>query len=201
MSKGSFGAHPRQIQSRLRHYQNLAEARPDQFIRYDYPKLLDRSRDEMAKYLNCPVDDLVFVPNATTGVNTILRNFKVSASDCILYFSTIYGACEKTIAYICETSGAHMARIECRYPISDDDLCDLFRAQISDTRARGLAPKLALFDVVSSLPGVRVPFERLVDICRGEGLLSLIDGAHAPGLVSLNLDELQPDFFIGNCHK
>src|SRR4051794_13599504 len=100
-SSGSFGTYPRAIRDKQREYLDQCEAAPDIFIRYDYPKLLDVSRAAVAKLLNAPVSTVVYVPNATTGVNTVLRNlaWNPDGRDEILYFDTIYGACGKTVAY------------------------------------------------------------------------------------------------------
>jgi hercynylcysteine S-oxide lyase len=155
----------------------------------------------MADYLNAPQDEIVFVPNATTGINTVLRNLRFEENEKILYCSTIYGACEKTVSYVCETTKAQSIRVEVEYPLSDDALVESFRDGLRHGKQDGGKVKVAIFDAIVSLPGMLAPFERLTDICREEGVLSLIDGAHAIGHVSLDLGKLQPDFFIGNCHK
>ncbi|PVH70568.1 PLP-dependent transferase [Cadophora sp. DSE1049] len=200
LNHGSFGTYPSQVRSRMRHYQDLCEARPDRFIRYDYPKMLDCSRKLLADYFNAALDDIVLVPNATVGINTVLRNLRYNPGDKILYCSTLYGACEKTVEYVCETTPATSIRVELQYPLDDDDLLEAFRDGLKRGQDGGRV-KIALFDAVSSLPGVRMPFAELTDICKQNGVLSLIDGAHAPGQVPIDLAKLQPDFFIGNCHK
>ncbi|KAG9888416.1 hypothetical protein KCU86_g18564, partial [Aureobasidium melanogenum] len=96
LNHGSFGTFPRVVRDALRQSQDDCEARPDSFIRYTYPRALDVSREAVAKLVNAPVDACVFVPNATTGVNTVLRSLVYAEGDVILYFATIYGACEKT---------------------------------------------------------------------------------------------------------
>lgn len=198
---GSFGTYPVQVRDTLRKYQALAEARPDVFIRYEYPSLLDRSRNILADYLKAPVDDLVFVPNATTAINTILRNLRFQAGDLILYYQTIYGACEKTVAYVCETTAATSKRLEYDHRWSDDEIVQKMHTAILNEREAGHTVRVAIFDVVSSLPGVRMPFERLTEMCKHEHVLTVIDGAHCPGQVDVDLGTLQPDFFFGNCHK
>lgn len=175
------------------------------FIRYTYPELLDQSREAVAKLVNAPTPTVVFVPNATTGVNTVLRNLVWSSSgtDEILYFDTIYGACGLTVKYICELNpGKVSAReIPLIYPIEDSDLISLFKKAIAASRAAGKTPRVAVFDLISSLPGVRVPAEDLVRVCREEGILSLVDAAHGIGHVPINLSALNPDFFTSNIHK
>ncbi|OWP06487.1 hypothetical protein B2J93_9260 [Marssonina coronariae] len=116
---------------------------------------------------------VVFVPNATTGVNTVLRNiaWNLDSKDEIVYFETIYGACLKTIDYICEANhNAVKPRAVTKiYPIEDPNLLSLFRDAIKASRAEGNQPRLAIFDTVSSFSGVRMPFEALTAICKEEG--------------------------------
>ncbi|KAF1949562.1 PLP-dependent transferase [Byssothecium circinans] len=201
LNHGSFGTYPLAIRNALRSFQDQAESRPDEFIRYTYPKLLDESREAISKLLNAPIQELVFVPNATTGVNTVLRALIYEPGDHILYFSIIYGACEKTIAYITETTPASATKIEYTLPVEDDWLLSAFGAKVKQVEAAGGKVKVAVFDTVVSMPGVRMPFERLTQACRELGVLSCIDGAHGVGHVDLDLRTLDADFFVSNCHK
>jgi selenocysteine lyase/cysteine desulfurase len=185
----------------LRGFQDEAEARPDPFIRYTTPKALDASREAIAKMLNVPRHECVLVKNATTGVNTILQNIPFQSGDVIIYFETIYGAVEKGILSVTESTPLQARKVQYRCPISHDGLVEQFLDVVRNTRAEGLNVKIALFDVVSSLPAMRFPFEKLTDVCREEGILSLIDGAHGIGQIPLDLGRLQPDFFTSNCHK
>lgn len=185
----------------LRHYQDLAEARPDGFIRYDYPALLDQSRAAVAKVLNAPTETCTFLSNATTGINTVLRALEYKQGDVIIYFSAIYGACEHTVTFITETTAAESEKVIFTYPIATADLCEKFESVVEKVKAAGKNPKLAIFDTVVSLPGVRMPFEKLTDLCRKHSILSCIDGAHSVGQINIDLTELDPDFYVSNCHK
>jgi selenocysteine lyase/cysteine desulfurase len=185
----------------MRSFQDQVEARPDKFIRYEYPTLLDESRGAMAKLLNVDIDTLTFVPNATTGINTVLRNLVFRPKDKIIYFATIYGACEKTVSYIVETTPVEAVKIQYTYPVSDDWLVDEFRKVVTEEQSAGNNIVIAIFDTVVSLPGVRMPFERLTEACRELGVLSCVDGAHSVGHISLDLGKLDCDFFVSNCHK
>ncbi|KAK5653236.1 hypothetical protein OQA88_9135 [Cercophora sp. LCS_1] len=205
LNHGSFGTIPRAIQTKMRAYQDLAEARPDPFLRYDYGHLLDESRAAVAKLLNVSTETVVFVSNATVGVNTVLRNlvWNPDGKDEILYFDTIYGGCGKTIDYVVEASrGLVSSRaIKPVYPCEDDNIVQLFRAGVAASKAAGKRPRVCLFDVVSSLPGIRFPFELVAAACKEEGVLSLVDGAQGIGMVKLDLAAADPDFFVSNCHK
>ncbi|TQN71599.1 Hercynylcysteine sulfoxide lyase [Colletotrichum shisoi] len=200
MNHGSFGTIPRHIQTVLRSYQDKAEARPDPFIRWEYHTYLKESRQAVADLINAPVDCTVFVPNATVGINTVLRNliWAPDGLDEILYFSTVYGGCAKTIDYIVDTrlDLVSSRSIPLAYPLEDDEIVALFRDAVAQSHAEGKRPKICLFDVVSSLPGIRFPFEAVTAACREVGILSLIDGAQGVGMVPLDIAAVDPDFFI-----
>ena len=190
----------------MRRYQDAAEAEPDLFIRYTYPKLLRKSRALLANMLHCRTDELVLCPNVSTATSTVLHNLQWEEGDVIVYTSGVYGALEKTIAYIVETTPAQSARIELDLPQSDDRIVDLFRTTLRKQKAKCNESgkgrlRLAVFDTIVSMPGLRMPFERLVQVCREEGVLSLVDGAHGIGHISINLGRLDPDFLVTNCHK
>lgn len=198
---GSFGTYPLPIRSTLHTFQDAAEARPDDFIRYKYPVHLNESRKAVAKIINAPPKTVVFVPNATTGINTVLRNIKFEEGDHILYFATIYKACGTTIEYITETTPAQSVRVEYTYPVEDDWLVDAFREKVKEVEAGGGKVKIAVFDTVVSMPGVRVPFEALTKACKELRVLSCVDAAHGVGHLELDVQELDPDFLTSNCHK
>ncbi|KAL3455272.1 aminotransferase family protein [Aspergillus heterothallicus] len=201
LNHGSFGTYPKAVRTVLREYQDRVEGRPDPFIRYTTPKELDKSREAIAKVLNVPRDECVFVKNATTGVATVLQNLPFKPNDVIIHFETVYGAVEKGIASLVESRTVNVRRVKYEMPISHEELVERFLDVVKATRAEGLNAKVALFDLITSLPAVRFPFERLTQVCREEGILSLIDGAHGVGQIPLDLGELQPDFLASNCHK
>lgn len=178
---------------------------PDQFIRYEVPDILNESREAVAKLLNAPTDMVVFVPNATVGVNTILRNitWNSDSKDEILYFSTIYGACGNTIDYIVDSSDNLVSAREVRltYPLEDEEVITALQDAIHASIQSKKRARVCLFDTVSSLPSVRLPFEQITKVCREAGILSLIDGAQGIGMIDIDLEALDPDFFVSNCHK
>ncbi|KAF2225039.1 pyridoxal phosphate-dependent transferase [Elsinoe ampelina] len=201
LNHGSFGAIPKTVRDVQRTYQDASQARPDIHIRYEYPPLLSKSRTAIASYLQCPKSSVVYTPNATTGLNTILRNLVFSPNDVAIYFSTIYSAIEKTLLYLTETTPLTLHRIELTHPLSDDHVLALFHTAIATIRSQGKNPRLAVFDTISSVPGILCPFPQLVTTCRAENILSVIDGAHCVGHIPINLTSLDPDFFVSNLHK
>ncbi|KAI5291435.1 hypothetical protein KEM54_004712 [Ascosphaera aggregata] len=181
--------------------QDEAEARIDPFIKLKQAHYIDESRSAIAKYLDVPTDECVFVKNATSGVNTALRNMIYKEGDVIIYFATVYGACEATIASLVETTPVEARRVEYAMPTTHDHIVEQFQATVEKTRADGLNVRAALFETVVSMPGVRFPFERLCEVCRMYGIYSVLDAAHGVGQIPLDLSQVHPEFCVSNCHK
>jgi selenocysteine lyase/cysteine desulfurase len=198
---GSFGAHPAAVREAQRAFLDIADRRPDPYIRVQHTKLLDEARGGVAKILNAAKDECVFVKNATTGVATVLYNLKFQAGEAVVYFEPVYGAVEKGLVSLQEHSALQTRKVPFEYPITESELEQRFRDVVQKTRSEGLTVRAAVFDAIVSNPGVRFPFERFTAICREEGILSVIDGAHGIGHIHLDMDKLQPDFFVSNCHK
>lgn len=201
LNHGSFGTYPRSVREDFHHWQDLSEARPDSWVRYDYPNHLDEAIGVIASYLGVPAEEITLIQNATTGVNIILRSLRFEDGDIVLHFSTIYGSCEKTVTYLKETTPLRSAGINLEYPIEDDEIVKRFHETAEQLLQEGKKVKIALFDTISSMPGVQMPWERLVEDCKRLGILSLVDGAHGVGHTELDLAKYQPDFFVSNLHK
>lgn len=184
-----------------RAFLDLADARPDPYIRKKHASLLDTSRAAVAQLLHVPRDECVFVKNATTGVATVLYNLNFQPGEALVYFEPVYGAVEKGIVSLQEHSALQSRKVSFEYPITEDELERRFREVVRRTREEGLKVRAAVFDTIVSLPGVRFPFERFTALCREEGILSVIDGAHGIGQIPLDLSVLRPDFLVSNCHK
>ncbi|KAI1358192.1 pyridoxal phosphate-dependent transferase [Xylaria arbuscula] len=205
LNHSSFGVAPREIRKHMQHHRDLCESRPDSYVRYEYPAILDENRVAMAKFVNAPVDTIVFVPNATTGIDTVFRNLTWDADgkDEIIYFSTIYGACAKIIDYVVDNSSGKVSSrgIPLSYPCEDEDIIQAFHSALEDCKNAGKRAKICLFDTVSSLPGICFPYKAITKACRAAGVLSLVDGAQSVGQTPIDLNSLDPDFFVSNCHK
>jgi selenocysteine lyase/cysteine desulfurase len=202
LNHGSYGATPLLIEQRQREIQKREIERPDPFIIYDLPSLLDESRQAVAPLLGAAVDEVVLIPNASTGVNTVLRNLKFEEKDVIVHFSTIYDACERAIDSISALTPLAARSIPLQYPIEDDEIVEKFRAMVQKVRHEGCKVKIAMFDTVLTFPGVPMPWEALTRACKELEILSLLDGAHGIGHIDLkHLGSVSPDFFVSNCHK
>jgi selenocysteine lyase/cysteine desulfurase len=141
------------------------------------------------------------VKNATTGMGTVLHNLVFSPGDVLIYFDTVYGAVENAITYRTQTTPLRAFKVKYKFPISHAEIVRQFRGAVMAARGQGLNVKVAVFDTIVSQPGVRFPFESLIELCRAEEILSVVDGAHAVGQIPLDLGQLQPDFLVSNCHK
>ncbi|THY01206.1 PLP-dependent transferase [Aureobasidium pullulans] len=198
----SYGTHPIDVAEVRRKYLDRAEARPDTFVRYEYRShLLNQARQAIADYVHAPLETCVLIPNATTSIDTVLRNLNFATNDAVICFSTTYPAFLNTLDYLEERNNLDFWIIQHSLPVTDHDICSYFEQILEQVRKAHQKPKLAIFDTISSQPGIRWPFERLTDICRKEGILSCIDGAHGVGQIPLDLPRLNPDFFVSNCHK
>lgn len=190
---------------RLRHYQDATEARPDHFIRYDYPRLLDESRAAVADLINAPVDTVVFVTNATDGVNTVFRNlaWAEDAKDVILTFSTVYEACGNVADFLVDYYNGKVEHrtIPIAYPLEDDEILKAFRDTVRAVETDGKRARVCIFDVVSSRPGVVFPWVEMTKACKALGVVSVVDGAQGIGMVPLDMRTADPDYFVSNCHK
>lgn len=183
----------------------MAESRPDPFIRYDYPRLLDESRAAVASVIKAPVEGVVFVSNATVGVNTVFRNlaWDPDGKDVVLTFSTSYEACAKVVDHAADTTGGRVEhrQIDIPYPIEDDEVLRRLGDAVQQIVAEGKHARACMYDIVSSRPGVLFPWERATALCRELGVLSIVDGAQGVGMVPIDVGAADPDFFVSNCHK
>ncbi|KAI1073829.1 putative aminotransferase family protein [Whalleya microplaca] len=202
LNHGSYGTHPVSVRAAHLGLRAEVEAAPDPFIALDYSELLLQARTLTAGLLRCPVDELVFVPNATTGSDTVLKNLDWRRGDVVLCYEVIYDSLGAGLRWLEETQGVNVHTVRVPWPISDDELV---RVMVSAAREinkqAGQRVRLAVIDTIVSLPGARVPFERLVPALQAEGALVLVDGAHGIGHISLDLSTLKPDFFVTNLHK
>ncbi|KAI1382671.1 putative aminotransferase family protein [Hypoxylon trugodes] len=203
LNHGSYGTAPISVLRKHEAFRAEVEAAPDPFIALEFHDRLAPQRALAAKVLNCPnLNELVFVPNATTGSDTVLKNLVWEEGDVILCYELIYEALAHGISWIEESRGVGVHVVRVAWPISDDDLIN---AMVDAARKINAEPgrrvRLAIIDTIISMPGIRVPFERLVPALQAEGALVLVDGAHGIGQIDIDLARLKPDFFVTNLHK
>jgi isopenicillin-N epimerase len=195
LNHGSFGACPREV---LRHQQALRERmerQPLAFFR-GLEDELDRARAELAHFLGAVPARLAFVPNATTGVNAVLRSLALGPGDELLTTDHAYPACRNALEFVARRSGCTVIVARIGLPVRDEEavLVPLLEAVTARTR-------LALIDHVTSPTGLVLPIERLVRELSARGVDVLVDGAHGPGMVPLALESLGAAWYAGNAHK
>ncbi|KAI1759771.1 putative aminotransferase family protein [Hypoxylon sp. FL1150] len=203
LNHGSYGTAPVPVIRAHSALRAEADAAPDPFIALDFHARLEAQRRLAAGVLHCgDVDELVFVPNATTGSDTVLKNIVWEEGDVALCYDLIYDSLGLGLSWAEEARGVQVHVVELQWPVSDDEVVD---AMVDAARRINAQPgkrvRLAIIDTIISMPGIRVPFERLVPALQGEGALVLVDGAHGIGHVDIDLDTLKPDFFVTNLHK
>jgi isopenicillin-N epimerase len=196
LNHGSFGAAPRPVMQAYQEWQVRLEREPVQFMATDLPGLLARARETLGGFVGARPEDLVFVPNATYAVNAVARSIKLSPGDEILATDHEYGACDRTWQFACQESGARYVRQPISLPAESAEA-------IVDQLWQGVTPRTRLIALshITSPTALTLPAQSIGRRAREQGILTLIDGAHAPGQIPLHLATLGVDFYAGNCHK
>jgi isopenicillin-N epimerase len=196
LNHGSFGSCPGPVLELQRELRERLERQPITFLVRELEGLLDAARAALAAFVGADPEDLVFVPNATAGVNTVLRSLQFQPGDELLATDHGYNACNNALKFAAERAGVRATVAPIPFPLRSAG--QILEAVLSRVTPR---TRLVLLDHVSSPTGLIFPIERLVRELAGQGIETLIDGAHAPGMVPLNLRELGAAYYTGNCHK
>lgn len=195
LNHGSFGACPRVVLEQQAALRQQMEAEPVRFFMRDLPELLDQARRRVAKFVNAEPDDVAFVRNATSGVAAVLSSLEFSRGDELLTTNHGYRACHNALTHAAR-HGATVVVAEIPFPIDDPESAR--QAVLARVTPR---TRLALLDHVTSPTGLVLPIEALVSELEGRGVSVLVDGAHAPGMLPLDLTALGASYFTGNFHK
>lgn len=196
LNHGSFGARPRSVFETYQRWQRELESQPVEFLGRSLPDLLTEARAQLAAYIGASADEFVFVPNTTHGMNIIARSLELDSGDEVLGADHEYGAVERTWRFICGQRGATYRIASLPLGMSTED-------EVVEQLWKGVTPRtrVIVLSHISSPTALRFPVEAVCRRAREQGILTAIDGAHAPGQIALDLREVGADFYVGNCHK
>jgi isopenicillin-N epimerase len=196
LNHGSFGACPAAVLEAQAALRAEMEREPVDFLDGSLPTRLGAARQVLAQFLGAHASDLVFVPNATAGVNAVLRSLPFGPEDELLLTNHTYAACRKTVEYVATRTGVRPVIAQIPFPLHSEE--EIVAAVLSRISPR---TRLALLDHITSPTALVLPIARLVGELRARGIETLVDGAHAPGMVPLALSELGAAYYTGNAHK
>lgn len=196
LNHGSFGACPREVLDEQDRLRRELERQPVLFLGRRIGTLMRQVAARLAAYVGAAADDVVWVDNATTGANAVLRSLAFEPGDEIVTTDHVYGAVLRTLEFLHAKHGVTVRQAPVPFPIATGD-------QVVDALASHLSArtKLVVVDHVTSPTGLVFPVEDIAALCRERGIELLVDGAHAPGMLPLDLARLDVDFYTGNCHK
>jgi isopenicillin-N epimerase len=195
LNHGSFGACPRPVFDEYQRWQRELERQPVAFFRRA-DGLLAEARAALGRYLNADPDSLLFVPNATTGLNIFIRSLRLQPGDEILTTNHEYGALNRTWEFVCGKTGARYVQHPIPLPAAS-------RAAIVESFWAAVTPRTRVIFLshITSPTALILPIEEICRRARAAGIMTVIDGAHAPGQVPIDLAALDADCYSGNCHK
>jgi isopenicillin-N epimerase len=196
LNHGSFGACPKPVFDIYQQWQRELEQRPVEFLGRRAIPLLAESREKLATYLNCAARDLVYFPNPSTAINMVVRNLDLQPGDEILTTNHEYGAMDRTWRYFCEKSGAKYVQRHVPLPATTHaDFVEQFWAGVTSKT------KIIFLSHITSSTALVFPVAEICKKAREAGILCIVDGAHAPAQIDLDLSALDADIYTGACHK
>ena len=196
LNHGSFGATPKPVFETYQAWQLRLERQPVLFLGRELTTHLRTAREALAAYLHTAADNLVYVPNATFGVNMVARALDLGPDDEVLTSNHEYGACDRTWRFLSGEKGFKVVHQRIELPVTTPE------AVVEDFW-QGVTPrtKVIFLSHITSYTALRLPIEAICQRARAAGILTVIDGAHAPGQLDLDLPVIGADFYTGNCHK
>lgn len=193
---GSFGACPKPIFDDYQRWQRELEYEPVQFITVNGLTYLQQSRQALSAFIHCDPDDIVYTTNPSYGINIIAKSFPLSPGDEVLSTNLEYGACDRTWNYYCKKAGAKYVRQPITLPITS-------RETFIEDFFKGLSPstKAIFISHITSATAMILPVKEICELAKQKGLITIVDGAHAPGHVPVDLSDLPADIYAGAPHK
>lgn len=196
LNHGSFGACPKPIFEDYQKWQLELERQPVEFITKTGPLALKQSKLALANYINCDADDLVYTPNPSVAGNTVIKSLRLGANDEVLTTNHEYGAMDRTWKYYCQKAGAKYIQQNISLPLASKE-------QFIEAFWKGLTSKTKIIFIsqITSSTGLIFPVKEICKRAKELGLMTIVDGAHVPAHIDLDLKELDADIYFGACHK
>jgi isopenicillin-N epimerase len=196
LNHGGYGVSPHAVLEEQERWRRRIERNPTRFFGQELSAPLREAATVLAELMGARGDDVVFVDNATTGCNAVLRSLELKPGDEILITDLAYGAIAKAARYVAQRTGATVVEAHIPLPLRHD-------AAVVAAVADRLGPRtrLAIFDHIASHSALVLPVRELTRLAHGAGARVLVDGAHAPGQLPVDLPSLGADWYVGNCHK
>ena len=196
LNHGSFGACPKPVFASMVDWQKRVERQPVELLDRQIVAEMKASRRALADYLDCPYDNLVYFPNPTTAINMVARNLELQPGDEILSSDHEYGAMDRTWHYMTSKAGATYVKCAVPLPVSThEEFVENFWQSVTDRT------RVIFLSQITSQTGLIFPVAEICRRARDAGILTIIDGAHAPGQIQVDLKEIAPDIYTGACHK
>ncbi|MBK9926709.1 MAG: aminotransferase class V-fold PLP-dependent enzyme [Anaerolineales bacterium] len=196
LNHGSFGATPKSVFDAYQNWQLRLERQPVLFLGREIDALLKTSRQVLGEYLNADADDLAYIPNATHGVNIVAHSLQLQSGDEILTTDHEYGACDYAWNFICSKTGAKYIHQPIPLPVhSEEEIVNLFWQGVTSRT------KVIYVSHITSPTALRMPVEQICQRAKSAGIITVVDAAHSPGQIPLDLQALGADIVFGNCHK
>ncbi len=196
LNHGSFGACPIPVLNEQQKWRANIEAQPIEFLGRRCEALLAFQRMQLGPRLGMGYEDFGFVTNATEGINAVLQSLKFKPGDELLTTNHVYNAVRKAMSYVAARSGATYREISIPLPLhTSSEIADAVINSLSDKT------RLLVIDHVTSPTALVFPVQLISTQCRSRGIDIVIDGAHAPGMLSLDVTRQDAPFYAGNLHK
>ena len=196
LNHGSFGACPKVIFNSLINFQKQLEYEPVKFLDYHLYEYLKESRLALSNYINCDRDDIAFYPNPSTALNTLIRSLDLNKGDQILTTNHEYGALDRTWNFISKKRGCEYVKLDIEIPFLDKQkFIDCFKKAINKNT------KIIFLSQITSATALIFPVKEIIELAKKNNILTIIDGAHVPAHIDLDIKKLDPDFYCGACHK
>lgn len=196
LNHGSFGACPRKVLAAQQDLRDELERDPTRFFNRRAPRLIEEAREALGGFVGAPASDLAFVPNVTTALNAVMASLCIGPGDAVLISDLEYNATRNVVHHYARARGARVDTVHLPFPSSGQD-------EIQATFLEAITPetRAAVVDHVTSQTGLVFPIESITRALHARGIVVVVDGAHAPGMLPLDIASLAPDYYAGNCHK